>query len=186
MPSNDSLFETSGISINSLVEIISGSFNPKIIGQSAPIGSMFLQTNGDTWKKYGLSIFDWVLECSNIIAPLPTRTVTVTDNYLVEVDVKVVCANHYYDEGIIITLDASNYYSTPITIKNLSGNPIFIVSNFGRIEGKTGHSLTHKYESITLEPYGDSWIITSHVQGVQPKHQNSCQCHHNHQTHSCK
>jgi hypothetical protein len=186
MASNVNLFETDGISLNNLSEIISGSFNPHLIGQVASAGSMFLQTNGDTWKKYGPSIFDWVLEGTSSVIQPPLKTITITDNYLVEVDVKIICTNHYYDDGIVVTLDASNYYSSPITIKNLSGNPVFIVSNFGRVDGKKGYTLSNKYESVVLEPYGDSWIITSHSLGTQKKSQNTCQCQTNNQNPHCK
>ena len=56
------LFEVSGLKINEEVTILSGSIEPNIFGYSAIIGSMYLCTNGTTWKKVGALDLEWVIE----------------------------------------------------------------------------------------------------------------------------
>jgi hypothetical protein len=164
------LFEVDGLSLRSNVIIVAGAINPQFVGYVAPIGSMYLCTNGETWKKIGALDTDWALDTSGgsidgSLYVLNTRSIQKEDDYLVEVDVGCVSFNHYYEDGIECSLDSPNYYQHDVTIKNLSGNPITIKPLHGRIDGKHSFSITNKYASLTLKPVALNWVIVSQVEG---------------------
>lgn len=53
-------FASTGFSISDIVGIFGGEEDPRLINSSdAPIGSLYLQTSGDTWKRFGADAADW-------------------------------------------------------------------------------------------------------------------------------
>ena len=186
----ESFFEVDGITINDRVDIISGVSDPRAgMGTDARMGSMFLRSNGETWKKVGIGTKDWSLEASGGIDDdsayaLKTRSIMVNVDYEVEVDVGTVSFNHYYEDGVICTLGPPNYYQHPITIKNLAGLPIDIVPTVGRVEGKKRYVLQNRFSAITLTPLQNDWVITSVVEGtkyIPVEGCDHCGKHHHHE-----
>lgn len=54
----DRAFEVEeGIIIEEAAGVFSGSISP--VGVSAPQGSLYLRTNGETWRKFGSNVVDW-------------------------------------------------------------------------------------------------------------------------------
>jgi hypothetical protein len=169
----DSYFEVEGLTIKDKVDILAGVPDPRAgMGTDARMGSMYLRSNGETWKKIGIGTQDWALEAGGGLDDdsryaLTTRAILVTDSYTVEVDVGLVSFNHYYEEGVVCTLQAPNYYQHPVIIKNLSGLELEILPSVGRVEGKKKFILNNRFSSVTLSPLQNDWVITSVVEGVK-------------------
>lgn len=49
-----------GLALNDDVLVISGSINPMVTGEAAPVGSLYLRTDGSIWSKTGNLNTDWV------------------------------------------------------------------------------------------------------------------------------
>ena len=169
----DSYFEVDGLTINDKVDILSGANDPRAgTGTDARMGSMYLRSNGETWKKVGIGPMDWAMEAGGGLDDdtgfeLKLKSVMKSADYEVEVDVGTVAFNHYYEDGVVCTLGPPNYYQHPVTIKNLSGLPVEITPAVGRIEGKKKFFLTNRYSAVTLSPLQDDWVITSTVEGTR-------------------
>lgn len=183
----DSYFEVDGITLSDRVDILSGLLDPRAgMGTDARMGSMYLRSNGETWKKVGIGTRDWALELGGGVDDdsmymEKTRSILVTTDYEVEVDVGIVSFNHYYEDGVICTLQPPNYYQHPVTIKNLSGLPIEVTPTVGRVEGKKKYILFNRYSSVTLSPLINDWIITSIVEGKKMVESVVCpHCEHKH------
>lgn len=50
-----------GLSFDDDVVILSGSIDPSLIGQAAPVGSLYIRTNGQLWQKFETNDVDWQL-----------------------------------------------------------------------------------------------------------------------------
>ena len=48
-----------GLELHNDVVVVDGSTNPSSVGYTAPQGSLYCQTNGDVWRKYGAGDTDW-------------------------------------------------------------------------------------------------------------------------------
>ena len=48
-----------GVSLDDLVGIFAGTINPAIIGEAAPIGSLFIKSSGLLYQKIGALDTDW-------------------------------------------------------------------------------------------------------------------------------
>lgn len=57
----DAFQPESGINLDDLVGIFAGTLNPTVLGESAPIGSLYLRSNGQLFQKVGLPDTDWIL-----------------------------------------------------------------------------------------------------------------------------
>jgi len=167
----ETFFEVEGITLNDKVDVISGSNDPRDgAGTVARMGSMLLRTNGETWKKVGIGAKDWALASGDGVDDdsayaLILKSIMVSSDYEVEVDIGTVAFNHYYEDGAICTLKPSNYYQHNITIKNLSGLPLEIKPEVGRIEGKKKYILDNRFSSITISPLQNDWVIISVIEG---------------------
>lgn len=179
----NTLFETEGINLNNIVDLISGVVDPSILpGRDAKIGSLYFRSNGERWKKIDIDPTDWILDVSGSIDTsrfvLQTRSILVDSDTVVEIDVGCVSCNPYYEDGIEITLMEAKVYKHQVTIKNLSILPIKIKPTIGLIEGKKEYLLegNRKYASITLQELNNNWVIVSVVQGTQyiPKPEVCC------------
>jgi hypothetical protein len=186
----DSYFEVDGITLSDRVDILSGVLDPRAgVGTDARMGSMYLRSNGETWKKVGIGTKDWALETGSgsidddSMYVEKTRSILVTTDYEVEVDVGIISFNHYYEDGVTCTLQPPNYYQHPITIKNLSGMPIEIAPTVGRVEGSKKFNLLNRYSSVTLSPLQNDWIITASVEGKKMIEDDRCP-HCDHKRHS--
>ena len=177
MPTN--LFEVEGIDIGHSVNVLAGVDDPSVgLGVVAPVGSMYLRTNGQTFKKTGVADTAWTLDVSAGIDDdsayvLKTRSIITMDTYEVEVDVGVVSFNHYYETGVQCKVQSPTYYQHNIIVKNLSGCDLEIVPLVGRIEGNLKYTLHKKMSAVTLAPLQNDWIITSFVEGYVVDHTNS-------------
>lgn len=164
-------FEIPAVSLNHSVQVLGGAEDPSKSGVPAPVGSVYYSTNAFTYKKVGAGDRDWELEgfSGNTVA---LRNIIVTDSHTVARGVGLVAANHYYEDGITVTLRGPEYYKHPITVKNLSGNTVYIRTLTGHIEGRLGHVLQARMGAVTLEGLGKDWIITGEVAGVRmvPEH----------------
>lgn len=49
-----------GIALGDTVGIFYGNTDPSIIGEAAPIGSLYLKTDGTIWSKIGTQDTDWL------------------------------------------------------------------------------------------------------------------------------
>jgi len=49
-----------GILLNDLAGVLSGTFDPSVSGQAGPIGTLFLRTNGELFKKIAAADSDWL------------------------------------------------------------------------------------------------------------------------------
>lgn len=162
------LFSVDGLDIHGDVSVISGIDNPSLgNGVFANIGSMYLRTNGETWKKLGYLDTAWTKSQDGLPHNISYRPVKVENDYTVEYDVNSVFFNHYYTNGVLCSLMATNYYSSNITIKNLSGNKLTIIPEFGRIEGSNILKLNNKMASVTLAPLLNDWLIISNFKGYK-------------------
>lgn len=175
------LFETEGINLNNIVDLISGVVDPSVFpGREAKVGSLYFRSNGERWKKIDIDDIDWVLDISGSIDTskfvLQTRSILVDTDTVVDIDVGCVSCNPYYEDGIEISLMEAKVYKHQVTIKNLSILPIKIKPTIGLIEGKKEYLLEGKYSSITLQELNNNWIITSVVQGIKyiPKPEVCC------------
>ena len=50
-----------GLSFDDNVSIFSGNSDPSVVGEAAPIGSLYLSTNGSLYHKFGTAYTDWAL-----------------------------------------------------------------------------------------------------------------------------
>jgi hypothetical protein len=50
-----------GLSFDDDVVILSGSTDPSLIGQTAPVGSLYIRNNGQLWQKFDANDVDWQL-----------------------------------------------------------------------------------------------------------------------------
>jgi hypothetical protein len=50
-----------GVSLDDLVGIFAGTINPAIIGEAAPIGSLFIKSSGLLYQKIGALDTDWMV-----------------------------------------------------------------------------------------------------------------------------
>lgn len=57
----DKAFETTSISLNNNVHIVSGSVDPTVSGTDDPIGSLYLRTDGNVYRKTGAGANAWTL-----------------------------------------------------------------------------------------------------------------------------
>jgi len=48
-----------GLELHNDVVVVDGAINPSSVGYAAPQGSLYCQTNGDVWRKYGAGDTDW-------------------------------------------------------------------------------------------------------------------------------
>ena len=159
MTASQQMFGVAGIEIGDQVIVVSGVGDPSVIGYPAAIGSMYLRTNGETWKKIGSADTAWQLDAGTLSGAAAYRSIMAMDTYEVEIDVGIVSFNHYYSEGVACKLMSPVIYGRPITIKNLSGNPLTILPDLGRIEGTNQFLLNGKMSSITVAPLQNDWII---------------------------
>ncbi len=50
-----------GINLDDLVGIFAGSIDPSVIGEAAPIGSLFIRSNGQLYQKINTGNTDWMV-----------------------------------------------------------------------------------------------------------------------------
>lgn len=48
-----------GLSLDGEVAILKGAADPSLVGVPAPVGSVYLRTNGELWQKYAAPDLSW-------------------------------------------------------------------------------------------------------------------------------
>jgi len=160
----DKAFEVDAIVIGELVGIVAGVDDPTISGQTAPLGSLYLRTNGDIFKKAGAGNIDWeVLEAT-------TQTLTSTNEYKGHVNVavnynatdKVIILVDSTAQAVTISLpDAATYLNKIFHVKWKAGNNLVSISAQAgqNIDGDQVHIMGDLYDSLEFISDGSDWFI---------------------------
>jgi hypothetical protein len=130
-----------GISLDDLVGIFTGTTDPSIAGETAPLGSLFVRQNGQLFQKTGPSDLDWISFSQGLSEAVKISSTDTTANFLnfkllTAPSLVKVLANPNGDETITLDLSdvgtAGTYTQITTDAKGrvISGtNPGFLTQN---------------------------------------------------------
>ncbi len=144
--------KVNSLTINN-INVISESFDPRTFGYISPIGSLFIDTNGNIYKKFGVNNIDWELISPKNVVKL------ISVNYSALRDDSILLINTNSSD-LIITLPQIGFKSI-LNIKKISNNNKIIINPFSSelIDGKSQLILTQNNSNVNLVSNGTNWYI---------------------------
>lgn len=71
-----------GLSFDDEVSLFSGFSDPSVVGEAAPIGSLYLRTTGQLWQKFGPADTDWQLVSAEGSSSVKVSSIDTTSGFL--------------------------------------------------------------------------------------------------------
>lgn len=138
-----------GISLNDEVGILTGTIDPAVIGVDAPIGSIYLRQNGQTFQKTGPATTDWVRFTQGLGEGVKITATDTTSGFL---NVKLLTTAHLTKAvqtpggNETLLLDLSNTGVTAGTYRSLT------VDAKGRVTAGTNPTTIAGYGITDAQP----------------------------------
>lgn len=144
----DAFHPEAGINLDDLVGIFGGESDPSIVGESAPIGSLYLSTNGKLYQKVGDLDTEWLtfIQGSGNTVKISATDATagfLNAKILVSSSLTKTVQNSGANENILIALAA---VGTPGTYRSVTTN------NFGQITAGTNPTTLAGYGITDAQP----------------------------------
>lgn len=159
-------FEVEGLIINDQVGIFGGSEDPRSgEGQDAPVGSLYLRTNGDVLQKTGDLFGDWAVNQKG--AGSQSASDSYDGNILISAinynasNKVIILADTSINSVTIVLPDASLFIDKIFHIKWILGdNSLILSAQSGQtIDGEASHSYGELHDSLEVISTGNNWYI---------------------------
>ena len=138
-----------GISLDDLVGIFTGTNDPSAVGETAPIGSLFIQQNGQLYQKIGSGDTNWIKFSQGIGDVVRVDSGDTTSGYLSE---KLVVNTASLDKSIG-NIGAAEYISLDLANVGTSGSYTKVTTDAkGRVVSGSNPSTLSGYGITDAQP----------------------------------